>query len=79
MLPARRFSRGRVSPGVAVREPGDRPERDNTMENDSSSNWNWQGADAGLFENADIWAIRIVGMEPNTHRSYGPNLGRHSD
>ncbi|MFN8060340.1 MAG: hypothetical protein U0Q12_14380 [Vicinamibacterales bacterium] len=49
----------------------------NTSENDSSSNWSWQGADAGKYTNADIWAIRIVGMEPNTHRSYGPNLGEH--
>lgn len=49
----------------------------NTSENDHSSNWFWQGADAGKYANADIWAIRIVGLEPNSHRSYGPNLGSH--
>jgi hypothetical protein len=49
----------------------------NTAENEQSSNWNTQGSDAGKYENADIWAVRIVTMEPNTHRSYGPNLGQH--
>lgn len=49
----------------------------NTTENDSSSNWNWQGADAGRYGNADIWALRVLAMEPNTHRSYGPHAGRH--
>jgi hypothetical protein len=47
----------------------------NTYENGQSSNWEWQGSDAGKYANSDIWAIRIVGMEPNTHRSYGPNGG----
>jgi hypothetical protein len=47
----------------------------NTSENDQSSNWNWQGADAGKYSNADIWAVRIVALEPNSHRSYGPNSG----
>ncbi len=45
----------------------------NTSENDHNSNWLWQGADAGKYANSDIWAIRILAMEPNTHRSYGPN------
>jgi hypothetical protein len=47
----------------------------NTAENGQSSNWERQGADAGKYANSDIRAIRIVGMEPNTHRSYGPNGG----
>jgi len=47
----------------------------NTSENEASSNWEAQGADAGKYTNADIWAIRIVALEPNTHRSYGPNEG----
>ncbi|MFN8643831.1 MAG: hypothetical protein U0802_20040 [Candidatus Binatia bacterium] len=47
----------------------------NTAENGQSSNWEWQGSDAGRYANSDIWAIRLVGMEPNTHRSYGPNGG----
>jgi hypothetical protein len=49
----------------------------NTSENDHSSNWLWQGADAGKYGNDDIWAVRIVAMEGNTHRSYGPNNGQH--
>jgi hypothetical protein len=48
----------------------------NTSENEQSSNWSTQGADAGKYANADIWAIRVLAMEPNTHRSYGPNAGR---
>ena len=47
----------------------------NTAENDQSSNWVTQGADAGKYADSDIWAMRIVGMEPGTHRSYGPNGG----
>jgi hypothetical protein len=47
----------------------------NTSENGQSPNWFVQGADAGRYTNADIWALRIVAMEPNTHRSYGPNEG----
>ena len=27
-------------------------------------NWGEQGADAGLYENSDIWGVRIVAMEP---------------
>ena len=49
----------------------------NTSENEQSGNWTTQGSDAGKYSNSDIWAVRIVTMEPNTHRSYGPNLGQH--
>ena len=48
----------------------------NTTENDQSSNWLWQGADAGRYTAADIWAVRILALEPNTHRSYGPHEGQ---
>lgn len=48
----------------------------NTGENDQSSNWSWQGADAGKYSNSDIWAVRLLAMEPNSHRSYGPNEGQ---
>lgn len=52
----------------------------NTDENDQSSNWSFQGGDAGKFSNLEIWAVRLVAMEPNTHRSYGPNSGgRYND
>ncbi|MFO1349251.1 MAG: hypothetical protein U1F68_00645 [Gammaproteobacteria bacterium] len=45
----------------------------NTSQNEQSSNWFAQGADAGKYANADLWAIRILAMEPNSHRGYGPN------
>ncbi len=48
----------------------------NTSENEQSSNWFWQGADAGIYTNGDIWAVRILALEPNTHRSYGPQAGQ---
>ncbi len=51
----------------------------NTSENGQSSNWSTQGADAGRYTNSEIWAVRLLAMEPNTHRSYGPNNGRHFD
>jgi len=48
----------------------------NTTENGQSGNWFTQGSDAGRYTNSDIFAVRIVSMEPNTHRSYGPNEGQ---
>ena len=47
----------------------------NTTENGQSANWVTQGADAGKYANDDIWAVRLLAMEPGTHRSYGPNGG----
>ncbi|MCG8458069.1 MAG: hypothetical protein MI919_17465, partial [Holophagales bacterium] len=47
----------------------------NTSENRASTNWSTQGADAGKYGDADIWAVRLVALEPNTHRSYGPSSG----
>ena len=61
----------RACPGVGARS-FDGLDAFNTAENDSSSNWSWQGADAGRYTNADIWAVRILAMEPNTHRSVRP-------
>lgn len=49
----------------------------NTSENGQSSNWDTQGADAGRYSNAEIWAIRLVALEPHSHRSYGPHEGIH--
>ncbi len=49
----------------------------NTSQNRVSSNWSWQGADAGKYQNSDIWAIRILAMEPNTDRRYGPNAAHY--
>jgi hypothetical protein len=31
-----------------------------------------QGADAGRYTDSDIYAVRILAMEPTTHLSYGP-------
>lgn len=39
-------------------------------------NWHNQGADAGLYDNSEIHAIRIVAMEPTTDRNRGPKSGR---
>lgn len=47
----------------------------NTTENGQSGNWFTQGSDAGRYTNSDIFAVRILAMEPNSHRSYGPNEG----
>jgi hypothetical protein len=49
----------------------------NTAENGQSFNWFEQGAEAGRYTDADIWAVRVLLMEPNTHRSYGPHTGQH--
>jgi hypothetical protein len=48
----------------------------NTFENGQSPNWGTQGADAGRYTNDEIWAVRVVALEPHTHRSYGPNNGQ---
>ena len=39
-------------------------------------NWHNQGADAGLYSNDDIHAVRIIAMEPTTDRHRGENSGR---
>lgn len=39
-------------------------------------NWHNQGADAGLYTNDEIHAIRILAMEPTTDRQGGKNEGR---
>ena len=48
----------------------------NTSENGQSSNFGTQGSDVGLYDDSDIWAVRIVALEPSTHRSYGPDYGQ---
>jgi hypothetical protein len=39
-------------------------------------NWRSQGADAGLYSNEDIHAVRILVMDPTTDRRDGPKPGR---
>ena len=63
-------------PGFASDMSFDGLEQFNTSTNEHNSNWFWQGADAGKYANSDIWAVRMLAMEPNTHRSYGPNEGQ---
>jgi hypothetical protein len=47
----------------------------NTAQNGASSNWAIQGADAGKYASSDIQAVRILALEPSSHRSYGPATG----
>ena len=49
----------------------------NTSQNNASSNWVIQGADAGRYTDDEIYAVRILAQEPTTHRSYGPNAGEN--
>jgi len=44
--------------------------------NGMSLNWHNQGGDAGLYENSEIHAIRVVTMEPTTDRHRGEKTGR---
>ena len=44
----------------------------NTSQNGASGNWFDQGADSGLYDDSDIHAVRVLAMEPTSHRSYGP-------
>ena len=39
-------------------------------------NWHNQGADAGLYDNAEIHAVRILAMEATTDRKRGEKSGR---
>jgi hypothetical protein len=56
------FPRGKVMPG-SVTAVGD-PYAAFSYSMSSPFNWGGQGADAGLYENSDIHAIRILAMEP---------------
>ncbi len=64
------------SPALLSNQAFDGLDAFNTSQNDANSNWFTQGAEAGKYENDDIWAVRILQMEPNSHRSYGPNEGQ---
>src|SRR4029077_18571602 len=58
------FPRGKVMPG-SVTAVGD-PYAAFSYSMSSPFNWGGQGADAGLYENSDIHAVRILAMEPAT-------------
>lgn len=48
----------------------------NTSQNGASLNWFNQGSDAGLYENDEIHAVRVLAMEPTTDRHHGLRNGR---
>jgi hypothetical protein len=35
--------------------------------------WTRQGADAGVYQDADVWAVRVLMLEPATDRTYPDN------
>src|SRR5262249_22077582 len=65
---------GKVAPGsVTATWAGNKTE---VPYNLGFGNWGYQGADAGLYSNEDIHAVRILVMEPTTNRRNGPKAGR---
>ena len=75
---ARKASSSRRETGPGTGSPQyDGLDSFNTAINGESLNWGEQGADAGKYSNADIWAVRVLVMEANTHRQWGPNFGQH--
>jgi hypothetical protein len=50
-----------------------------TMNSWLGTNWTGQGADAGLYDNADIHAIRILAMEPATATVVGRFYNRAAE
>ncbi len=67
------FYKRDTAPGYGVNNAGyNGLDAFNSAENDTNSNWFIQGADAGLYANSDIHALRVLGMESVAHRSYGP-------
>ena len=57
---------GVVRPGRVTAEFAEEKDRTGYRGHDSSFNWTVQGADAGLYANSDIHAIRILMLEPTT-------------
>ena len=64
------FYKRNTSPGVGNAK-FDGLDPFNTSQNGARTNWNTQGADAGRYTNEDIFAVRILSMEPTSHLSYG--------
>lgn len=60
-------------PGIAKNNAFDGLEAFNSSQNYDNSNWLTQGADAGKYDDKDIWAVRILLMEPNPDKGYGPD------
>jgi len=54
-------------------------EQGGIYKSDGTNNWNKQGADAGLYTNDDIWGIRVLALEPVTHKGqFHPQYGHAS-
>lgn len=49
----------------------------NTNQNQQDSNWSWQGAAAGRYSSSEIYAVRILAMEPSSNVGYGPGIGNN--
>ena len=58
------FPRGEVKPGSVTATGNPYNAFSYTMS--SPYNWGGQGADAGLYDNADVHAVRVLAMEPAT-------------
>lgn len=61
---------------IAKRDPWKGLDAFTSHGNGMPLNWHNQGGDAGLYENSDIVAVRVLAMEPTTHRHRGANTGR---
>jgi hypothetical protein len=57
---------GRVAEGSVTATFAEVKDRTGRRGHDTSHNWSVQGADAGLYENEDIHAIRILLLEPTS-------------
>src|SRR6185295_5548342 len=69
------FPNGKVAPGsVTSTWPGEKANVPYDL--GGPHNWGYQGADAGLYANADIHAVRILAMDPTTDRRSGPRGDR---
>jgi hypothetical protein len=80
LVGASSFYNRESSPGATVQAaklPFDGLDEFNTKGKSNSSNWVLQGADAGKYTNEDIWAVRILAMEPFTDKNYGPGGSSH--
>ncbi|MFT7639995.1 MAG: hypothetical protein ACI9G1_001733, partial [Pirellulaceae bacterium] len=65
---------GAVAPGSVTAAFAEEKDRSGRLGHDTSHNWVVQGADAGLYANDDIHAIRILLLEPTTETR--PRNGR---
>ena len=57
---------GNVANGQVTASFAEEKDRTGRRGHDTSHNWSVQGADAGLYDNADIHAIRILLLEPTS-------------